>query len=44
LFFLPADDLAKGREFYENALGLAVEFDDPFGNRLDATDYSRSAC
>lgn len=26
-FFLPADDLVKGREFYEKILGLPVKFD-----------------
>ena len=26
-FFLPADDLQKGRAFYEEALGLKVKFD-----------------
>lgn len=26
-FFLPADDLAKGRVFYEQILGLTVKFD-----------------
>jgi predicted enzyme related to lactoylglutathione lyase len=26
-FFLPANDLARGREFYEKALGLKVKFD-----------------
>jgi predicted enzyme related to lactoylglutathione lyase len=26
-FFLPANDLEKGREFYEKKLGLSVKFD-----------------
>ena len=26
-FFLPANDLEKGREFYQNVLGLPVKFD-----------------
>ncbi len=26
-FFLPADNLEKGREFYQNVLGLPVKFD-----------------
>jgi len=26
-FFLPADDLEKGREFYQAVLGLPVKFD-----------------
>jgi predicted enzyme related to lactoylglutathione lyase len=26
-FFLPANDLAKGREYYEGVLGLHVKFD-----------------
>lgn len=26
-FFLPAPDLAKGREFYQDILGLSVKFD-----------------
>lgn len=28
-FFLPANDLARGREFYQDMLGLAVKFDFP---------------
>ncbi len=26
-FFLPANDLEKGKEFYENKLGLRIKFD-----------------
>ncbi len=26
-FFLPADNLEKGREFYQNVLGLPIKFD-----------------
>ncbi|HUK84351.1 MAG TPA: VOC family protein [Candidatus Acidoferrum sp.] len=26
-FFLPSDDLKKGKEFYQNLLGLSVKFD-----------------
>lgn len=28
-FFLPASDLKRGREFYQNILGLSVKFDFP---------------
>jgi predicted enzyme related to lactoylglutathione lyase len=28
-FILPADDLQKGKEFYQDTLGLAVKFDFP---------------
>ena len=44
-YFLPVDNMedAKGVEFlsppFRIRTGNAVEFDDPFGNRLGITDY-----
>jgi predicted enzyme related to lactoylglutathione lyase len=38
---------AKGLKFLSEPFaihtGMAVEFDDPFGNRLGLTDYSKNA-